>query len=351
MLRSIDLFAGAGGLSLGMQSAGIDVVAAVECEKDCIRTLECHLKDATLHRDDIRNVNLSQYRGATDLVMGGPPCQPFSSGGLRAGGNDKRDMIPSFIHAVAAIKPKAFLMENVKGLVVKERRSYFDGLLTALSDLGYNVTWQLLNAADYGVPQKRIRLFVVGMLQDTFSFPKSSHGTNGHLPQTTVQDALSSKQIGESNHSKVTYAKNPDLRPSPYHGQLFNGGGRPLDLRQPAPTILAAAGGNRTHFFDTENLVPSYHRHLINGGSPKCGTLRGARRLTISESAILQTFPGDFTFSGSKSSQYTQIGNAVPPCLAKLLGQSLIEQLSGGAVTYASINKPHLYLQPSLFVG
>jgi DNA (cytosine-5)-methyltransferase 1 len=350
MLRGIDLFSGAGGLSMGMQAAGINIVAAVEREQDAIRTLGNHLPEADLHRDDIRNIDLSRYKGAIDLVIGGPPCQPFSSGGLRAGANDERDMIPHFVQAVATLKPKAFLMENVRGLIVKERRHYFDDLLSDFFSLGYNVTWQILNAADYGVPQKRIRLFIVGLLQGSFSFPKPSHGLDRNFSYTTVQDALPLEQVGEPNCAKVTYAKTPDVRPSPYHGQLFNGGGRPLNREQPAPTVLASAGGNKTHFIDTENLVLPYHNHLLSGGSPKCGTLLGARRLTIAESSILQTFPRDFTFSGSKSSQYTQIGNAVPPDLARVLGQSLVSQLSEEIASADKATRVEFdYIQASLF--
>lgn len=350
MIRSIDLFAGAGGLSLGLQAAGIDVIAAVERDKNCIGTLSHHLPSTELYSDDIRDLDLSRYRGAVDVVVGGPPCQPFSSGGLRAGIKDKRDMIPQFVRVVASLKPKMFLMENVRGLIAKGRRNYFEALLLELSSLGYNVAWKLINAADYGVPQKRIRLFVVGVSKGVFDFPEPSHGEGQNYPHKTVREVLSSEQIGEPNNSKVTYAKTPDLRPSPYHGQLFNGGGRPLNLEQPAPTILASAGGNKTHFIDTKNLVPPYHSHLLNGGSPRFGTLPGARRLTVAESAIIQTFPSDFAFSGSKSHQYKQIGNAVPPSLSKILGKAIVENLEGDGISIRKTDKKfERCVQASLF--
>jgi len=350
MIRALDLFAGAGGLSLGMKEAGVDVIAAVEREKSYVDTLRHHLQDAELQSSDVRDLDLSRYRSAVDLVMGGPPCQPFSSGGLRGGAKDERDMLPHFMRAISTIRPQAFLMENVRGLVVGDRRYYFDRLISDFHALGYNITWRVLNAADYGVPQKRVRLFVVGTRRGVFTFPEPTHGPNRALAHVTVRDILPPDQVGEPNPSKVTYAKAPDLRPSPYHGQLFNGGGRPLNLDEPAPTILASAGGNKTHFIDTENRVPPYHSYLLSGGKPRQGTLPGARRLTIIESAIIQTFPRDLIFCGSRSSQYAQIGNAVPPRLAEVLGRSLVAHFrSVENGSYSDADGVKVNIQTSLF--
>jgi DNA (cytosine-5)-methyltransferase 1 len=196
--------------------------------------------------------------------------------------------------------------------------------------MGYRLSWQVVNAADFGVPQKRRRLFVVGMRGRPFVFPPPTHGPTGRRPYVAVCDVLPSEQIGEPNLSRVFYAKNPDLRPSPYDGHLFNGGGRPIDRRQPSHTILATAGGNKTHFFDDLGIVPEYHRHLLNGGKPREGELPGARRLTVLESATLQTFPPELRFDGPRSSQYAQVGNAVPPLLAAALGSALAAQMFEG---------------------
>jgi DNA (cytosine-5)-methyltransferase 1 len=129
------------------------------------------------------------------------------------------------------------------------------------------------------------------------------------------------------NPSRVFFAKKPDLRPSPYDGHLFNGGGRAIDPNRPCHTILASAGGNKTHFLDPLDLVPEYHRHLSAGGTPRSGELKGARRLTVEESAIIQTFPSWVRFAGPRSAQYHQIGDAVPPLLAAVIGRSLVVQL------------------------
>lgn len=326
-ITSVDLFAGAGGLSIGLHQAGVEVLCAVEYDKHAAKTFAHRFPEAKVFSQDVRTVDLSPYRGKVDVVCGGPPCQPFSSGGLRNAGDDERDMIPAFIDAVRTVAPRAFLMENVNGLTVGDRRVYLEAALEKLRALGYNITWQVVNAADYGVPQIRKRLIVVGVKEGIFEFPEPTHGTAAAQPHLSSGEVLATVISKTSNTAKVTYARNPDTRPNPYHGQLYNGGGRPLDLEQPAPTILASAGGNKTHFLDLHNLVPTYRAHLGRGGAPQTGELPGARRLTIEESAALQTFPADMVFLGPQSSQYRQIGNAVPPGLAVVIGQALVEYL------------------------
>ncbi len=256
-LRSADLFCGAGGLTLGLKQAGFVPVFAVEWDPDAARTFADHSPETDLYVGDVRNVNLRQYRGQIDVVCGGPPCQPFSSGGLRRSTADDRNMIPWFIDAVREISPRAFLMENVPGLVVGTRRLYLEEAVADFERLGYTVTWKVLNAAAYGVPQIRRRLFVVGVTGDPFRFPEETHGSATGVPYVTAGEVLTSDPIGEPNTAKVTYAKKPHIRPSPYHGLLFNGGGRPIDLNQPAPTILASAGGNKTPFLDTLGAAPA----------------------------------------------------------------------------------------------
>ena len=330
-MECIDLFSGAGGLSLGLVQAGFVVRAAVECDADACDTYTATHRDTDLRDADIRASSFCQYRGI-DLVAGGPPCQPFSSGGKRLGNADDRDLMPSFIRVIEEVRPRSFLMENVPGLGAAERASYFTAVLSALSELHYTVSSVVLNAADYGAPQNRRRLFVVGLLnaERPYELPVPSHGPKGRRPYVNVGTVLDPNVcLGDPNPSAVVYAKRPDLRPSPYAGHLFNGGGRPIDLSAPCHTILASAGGNKTHFLDTQAEVPPYHLHLRRGGAPRKGTLPGSRRLTVEESALVQTFPKSMKFAGSRSSQYTQVGNAVPPKLARSLGFSLAKTLNG----------------------
>ena len=326
-LISVDLFAGAGGLSLGFHAAGITSVYAVEYDKHAAKTFQLAFPNSKVSCADVRTVDFTKYRGKVDIVCGGPPCQPFSSGGLRNAADDARDMIPSFIEAVRCVSPRAFLMENVNGLTVGERRVYLGSVIARLEALGYNITWRVVNAADYGVPQLRKRLIVVGVREGKFEFPEPTHGPQAASPYVSAGETLANVVSTTVNTAKITYAKTPDLRPNPYHGQLYNGGGRPIDLEQPAPTILASAGGNKTHFIDTAGLIVAYHEHLARGGAPQIGDLPGARRLTVEESAAIQTFPMEMKFSGPPSSQYRQIGNAVPPLLGQVLGNALVEHL------------------------
>lgn len=326
-LTCLELFSGAGGLSLGLEKAGFRVVAAVESDRDSARTYAALFPHADLKNCRIEELSFKDYRGI-DLVSGGPPCQPFSSGGKRLSRDDSRDMMPEFIRAVSEAQPEAFLMENVPGLLSPRNREYFQHIGAVLSRLGYHLSSRVLAAAEYGVPQKRKRLFLVGVRHGkTFHFPAPTRGPFAGCGYVTAGTCLKVGQlIGTLNKSKVVYAKNPDLRPNPYHGQLFNGGGRPIDLKAPCHTILASAGGNKTHFLDSLNLVPEYHEHLRQGGRPRQGSLPGGRRLTVEESALIQTFPVDRTrFFGSRSSRYSQVGNAVPPLLAEAVGLSVAE--------------------------
>ena len=339
MVRGIDLFASAGGLTLGMKAAGVNTVCAVEIDPHRTRTYSAHTPEAQIITSDVQQVEFGKYRGKVELVYGGPPCQPFSSGGLRKSHTDDRNMIPEFIRAVREIEPEAFVMENVPGLVAGDRMRYLSEVIEKLEDLGFSLAWQVLNATDFGVPQKRRRLFVVGLRKAQFEFPKPTHGPGTLNPHVRVRDVLTGELLGEPNAAKVCYAKNPDLRPRPYDGHVFNGGGRPINVDEPCHTILASAGGNKTHFFDTLALVSEYHAHLRGGGKPRTGTLPGARRLTVTESAILQTFPKDMVFCGPRSAQYHQIGDAVPPLLAAAIGRAVLAQLSAEP-TNRPVRKP-----------
>ena len=221
--RSLELFTGAGGLALGTHLAGFQHEALVEWNKDACATLRANATAEAVHgiRDwrvlqgDIRSLDLNEFE-SVDLVAGGPPCQPFSIGGKHRGWSDERDMIPQFVRAVSALAPKAFIMENVRGLLRPGFRTYFNYTLLQLTypsiqrlpdeqwqshlqrledihtrgwygDLRYNVVFRLLNAADYGVPQTRERVFLVGFRSDT--------GVEWHFPEPThSQEALSHDQ-------------------------------------------------------------------------------------------------------------------------------------------------------------
>lgn len=329
-LPVLDLFSGAGGLSLGLTQSGFTPVVAVEIDRYACETYASLHPATDLLEADIRQVGLRRLRGEVAVVAGGPPCQPFSTGGLRRGGEDPRDGFPEFLRALDEVQPDGVLIENVAGLGRGRTASYLRALVAELMKRGFRVSWATLPATDYGVPQRRERVFIVGTRGRPFEFPAPTHGPGRECPWVPAGSVLSIEEpFGDPNPSIVTYARKPDLRPSPYDGLLFNGGGRPINLSVPARTILASAGGNKTPFIDTLEIVPRYHAHLMAGGRPRRGRVKGARRITVAESAALQTFPRKARFAGPRSAQYTLVGNAVPPRLAEAIGGALHETLTG----------------------
>ena len=319
---AIDLFAGAGGLSLGLHEAGFETLMAIDNNEDACNTYRAALPGIRCETADARGFDFRPWKGV-DLVAGGPPCQPFSTGGLRYGSADNRDLLPTFVRVVNETDPRAFILENVPGLA-STHRDYLAQTLAPLFETYRIFGPVVVNAAAYGAPQSRRRLIVLGTRD------KAPELEGGLSPEqwASAGTVIGEKPIGEPNCSIVVYAKAPDLRPDPYHGQLFNGGGRPINLARPAPTILASAGGNKTHWIDLRNMVPAYHAFLLKGGRPRSGALHGARRITVAESALLQTFPAGMRFAGSRSSQYTQVGNAVPPRLGAVLGVAIREAIA-----------------------
>ena len=328
-LRALELFSGAGGMSLGIKRAGFALEGCVEFDPHAAATRQANFPACAQLTGDVRSVDFSWFRGY-DLIAGGPPCQPFSVSGRRMGAADERDMVPHFVRAVRDAQPRAFVMENVPGLASAAHRPYLDARIRQLKRLGYRVAEAILDAADFGVPQHRRRLFLVGVRGGpAFVFPPPTHGAagSGRTPWVTAGDALRGVPADEPNEARVVRCRNPVLRASPYAGMLLNGQGRPLDPNAPAPTIPASAGGNRTHLVDGDGALLAYHRHLVAGGAPIEGEVPGCRRLTVRESARLQGFPDDFVFHGPRSRQYAQVGNAVPPALAHAVLGALAHQL------------------------
>lgn len=330
-LEALDIFCGAGGLSLGLEAAGVKVVAGVEVDPDAAATWSfCH-PGAQMAHCDAKRAPWRRFDGV-DLVVGGPPCQPWSTGGLRRGQLDCRDGWPTFLEALECLRPVAFLAENVAGLTEGAMRPRWWSLLGQFAELGYTVSAKVVNAADFGVPQKRRRCIVVGRRDgERFVFPEPMYGPGRPRQWRPAGSVLRAQPLGEPNRSPVTYAARPDLRRDPYGGHLFNGGGRPIALDRPSPTLLASMGGNKTPWVDNAGVVPAYHAHLLSGGPPRSGQVPGARRITVEEAALLQGFPRWVCLVGRRSSQYRQVGNAVPPPLAEALGRALVGQLGGSA--------------------
>lgn len=329
-LPMIDLFAGAGGLSIGFEQAGFHPIVAVENDASAAATYQARHDGADVITKDIRQVlrrnDLRKWRGNVVAVVGGPPCQPWSQGGLQRGAEDPRDALPSFVEAIRQLLPSAFVLENAPGLGRGANRQHLARLLAQLAALGYSVQSETLLAADFGVPQKRSRLFVVGTRGAEFRFPRPVRGPGRRWPWPVASDFITDEPLGDPNTCLVTYAKRPHVRPDPYDGLLWNGGGRPIHPGRPAPTILAS-GGNKIPWVDTAGVVSDYHAHLRSGRRPRSGTVEGARRITLQEAAHIQGFPKGMAFAGPSTSQFRQVGNAVPPPLAAAVGRSLARAL------------------------
>ncbi|WP_336652125.1 MULTISPECIES: DNA cytosine methyltransferase [unclassified Leucobacter] len=337
-LPMLDLFAGAGGLSLGLSRAGLTPIAASEMDQDALETYqnahEQYVPDTSLElfEGDVGQHAFKHLKGNVAVVAGGPPCQPYSTGGARRGVLDERDGIPQFVRVVKEVNPDAFIMENVPGLAKGSQLPVLKGILAAFRDLGYLVDWKLIHAADYGVSQRRQRLVIVGSRRGGFEWPSPTHGALASKPWVQAKSLLDPNlPIGTPNTAKITYAKTPDLRPSPWDGHLWNGGGRPINPDGLAPTLIASMGGNKTPWLDGGDIVAKYHAHLMDGGAPRSGIVPGARRITVAEAALIQGFPADMPWSGRTSSQYRQIGNAVPVLLASAVGEAVVRHLSAAS--------------------
>jgi DNA (cytosine-5)-methyltransferase 1 len=241
-------------------------------------------------------------------------------------------MVPDFIRAVREARPRAFIMENVAGLLSLRNQDYIQWVLSEFRNMSYSIHIKTLQAADYGIAQNRLRVFFVGFRENyEYQFPQPTHG-RGIRPYKTIREALHDVPEDLPNTAQVTYAKKPVLRPSPWAGMMVNGGGRPVNLDGLSHTITASSGGNRTHILDTEGVLIKYHSYLMNGGTPYSGVVSDVRRLTLSESSRLQSFADDYKFLGGRTSQYAQIGNAVPPQLAKVVGASVVDALMSRSI-------------------
>lgn len=358
---AVSLFSGAGGMDLGFAAAGIRVVFSNEMDADAA-TSYCSnpsfLDGSVMHVGDIQNFlpSLSEYFGV-DLVFGGPPCQGFSVAGKMDPRDERSKLIFTFMDAVSAVKPRVFVMENVKALAKLSRwQTVREKLFKRAASLGYGYAFVVLNSADFGVPQARERMFFVGVRgvdSDTVRAVLLAGLEEFRKDAPTVREVLNSlpRYGSEGNPitctAEVRLAKHPILRKSAYEGSLlFNGRGRALNLDSVAKTLPAQMGGNHTPIINqsvlenasSEDWLVSYHKRLLaEATSPDVESVPSElRRLTIREAAALQSFPDNYVFSGKIGKQYRQIGNAVPCKLAEAVARVTISKLLPLAVDETS---------------
>ncbi|CDZ46986.1 DNA cytosine methyltransferase [Neorhizobium galegae] len=386
-MQAVELFAGAGGLGIGISRAGFRPQRIVEWNRHCQATLKANALDKEseaghwpTHVDsDVRDVDFSDLEGKLDLVSGGPPCQPFSLGGRHQAHADSRDMFPEAVRAIREAKPRAFIFENVRGLTRQSFRNYFEYIrlqmqypeLTSRKEedwaehlsrlerhhnskrgsrgLEYTLLTEVLNAANFGVPQKRERVFFVGFRNDVkagWTFPTQTHsyeallfdqihGTyfdrheverrdrlvseraktrvlyadgmrEGMLPWKTVRDAI--KDLPDPERNPVLASRHSSHRLQPGARAYPGHTGSPLD--EPAKTLKAGV-------------------HGVPGGENMLARPDGSvRYFTVRESARLQTFPDNYKIEGVWSEAMRQLGNAVPVTLAETVARSVAASLS-----------------------
>lgn len=344
-LKAISLFSGAGGMDVGFENAGVQIVFANELMTEAAETYKANHPDRTIVNDDIHNIlhELDAFQGV-DLVFGGPPCQGFSVAGKMNPNDERSKLIMTFLDVVEKVHPKAFIMENVKALGVLEKwETIRQTYLERASKLGYHCVPFILNATEYGVSQKRERVFFIGIKENVDPFFERHFNELLELQKEKapiIKDLLSplgragTKQNPNTCTAKITFATHPVMRKSPYSGMYFNGQGRPINIDGYSNTLPASMGGNKTPFVDEEYLygdaendwVVDYHNGLLNGSivpESKNAPSR-LRRITIKEAAKIQTFPDNYIFCGNKGKIYTQIGNAVPCKMAEAVAKAMI---------------------------
>ncbi len=333
-LSGLSLFAGAGGMDVGFARAGIQVVGANAIDRDACLTYAANHSGVMLQPGDLnQQLNTMRQFEGVDLVFGGPPCQGFSVAGKMDPDDPRSQLLWAFMRVVALTQPRAFVCENVKALAVLDKWAGMRQRLFRLADdLGYSYKLVVLNAADFGVPQSRERMFLMGFRDVAGIDDLALQFERYKIAAPTVRDILLPLGVAGSTtnqrvcNAKVTIARNPVMRRSPYAGMLFNGQGRPLNPDGYSCALHASMGGNKTPmidqdhcYFGQDSWVEWYHGHLMAGGAPLATAPKRLRRLTIDEAIRIQTFPPDYQFMGSQSSIYRQIGNAVPCDLAQVV--------------------------------
>jgi len=300
----VSLFSGAGGLDLGMVQAGNTIVWANDIDEDAVATYRRNIGNHIVC-GDIRNIDIADIP-VCDVVIGGFPCQGFSMANLRRSVDDERNVLYRFFcDVVAAKQPKYFIAENVKGILSLGKGEVIRMILENFADLGYHVELHKVNMADYGVPQMRQRVVIIGERNDVyarlrFRFPTPTHGQgDGLLPWVSIREAIGHFPDPDMPNDVPNHVY------SAYHVVFRNfTAHRQTDPEKPSPTILARGNGK--------------------GGVCAIPHYNGQRRLSVRESAAVQSFPDDFAFCGSRTSAYRQIGNAVPPLFSRRLGEELM---------------------------
>lgn len=333
----IDLFSGAGGFLRGFIEAGFTPLLSVEFWEPAIETHKLNYPTVPIWTEDIRTISnekLLNFIGKVDVIIGGPPCQGFSTIGKRLVKDPRNELVFEFIRFVKVIQPKVFLMENVRGLLSTNNGKIKDSIIAEFSQLGYNVTSQIICAADYGVPQKRFRLFFMGIRKDMErapSFPEKSctkdkYATVGDHIMDLVGKENSVPNHVPLNHNEIVTARIaciPEGQGIPKDGlpEKVSRGSR-SDYAENTIKNFSHVYKRLSRHLPSTTMVPGHNAFPLHPTQN--------RSLTVREAARLQTFPDDVIFCGSRQNQCIQVGNAVPVLLAKQLANHIKKTLHYG---------------------
>nr|WP_287801208.1 DNA cytosine methyltransferase [Prevotella sp.] len=338
-MKIIDLFCGIGGLSLGFEQAGFEVCAAVDMWADAVKTYNHNRKEKVAKVISVEEFNEKELSSiiATEKItgiIGGPPCQGFSTVGKREIDDPRNKMYLEFYKAVKLVNPDFFVIENVKGMLTLNKGAFVKDLLKRFGEdgLGYTISYQLLNAADYGIPQNRYRVFYVGIKNKKFVFPEpfdykltakdgisdlegATQEKYGSEPQNDFQRAMRGNLKKPLNQDYTTHTE----KTISIISQVPDGG----NIRDLPEEIWHVRKYNkafeRMGTFKPSNTIDTGHRNYFHYSEPRIPTVR--------ESARIQSFPDSFEILGTRGSQYKQVGNAVPPMLSKIIAERIKTEL------------------------
>jgi DNA (cytosine-5)-methyltransferase 1 len=319
-LTCIEICAGAGGQAIGLERAGFEALAHVEYDRHACATLRLNRPEWNVIEGDVRDFSAKEFNGV-DLLAGGVPCPPFSVAGKQLGAGDERDLFPEALRLVSECKPKAVMLENVRGFLDAVFTDYRMSLKNQLKDMGYLASWHLLNASDFGVPQLRPRVVIVAIRQDL-----AKH----FYPPIPLTDGIPTKTVGETL---------VDLMAANGWEHAMQWAAKANEI---APTLV---GGSKKH--GGADLGPTRARNAwaslgVNGKSlaeeaPQKG-FNEMPRLTLRMTARIQGFPDDWQFSGGKTAAYRQIGNAFPPPVAHAVATKIREAITAKSQTTQKIS-------------
>lgn len=322
-LTTLEICAGAGGQAIGLEKAGFDHSLAVEIDPEACETLRLNRPQWNVYEGDVRAVDGRDYQGI-DLVAGGVPCPPFSIAGKRLGADDERDLFPEAMRLVREARPKAVMLENVRGLSTAKFAPYRKSILDCLSELGYVSDWQVLNACEYGLSQLRPRFILVAVRQqyaDKWHWPKPQ-GTPPTIGEVLLPFMSEHGWPGAKRWAKRANGIGPTL----VGGSRKHGGPDLGPTRARAGWLELGVDG----------------KGVANQGPDENTPLNHIPRLTLEMAAAVQGFPPEWKFAGRKTAAYRQIGNAFPPPVAAAVGMAIRCAIGAGMEVAAEEPVRHL---------